>query len=64
MCSEDEIDELVIAQADDDSAWEAPVKVKKKSKGRVNNPRTTKAKKSSGRAAQAPPPRFETIRMT
>jgi len=28
--SEEEIDELVIARADDDSAWEAPVQVKKK----------------------------------
>jgi hypothetical protein len=25
--SEEEIDELVIAEADDDAAWEAPVKV-------------------------------------
>lgn len=27
--SEDEIDEIVIAQADDDSAWEAPIEVKR-----------------------------------
>lgn len=26
--SEDEIDEVVIAEADDDSAWEEPIKVK------------------------------------
>jgi hypothetical protein len=28
--SEEEIDELVIAQADDDSAWEPPLEVKRK----------------------------------
>jgi len=34
--SEDEIDEIVTAEADDDSAWEKPIRVRRP-KGATNN---------------------------
>lgn len=34
--TEDEIDEIVTAEADDDSAWEKPIKVRRP-KGTMNN---------------------------
>lgn len=38
VISETEIDELVIAEAEDDSAWEAPTKVRRKQKTSVSLP--------------------------
>jgi hypothetical protein len=36
--SEDEIDELVIAHADDDSAWEKPVRARKSKSSAASSP--------------------------
>lgn len=36
--TEAELDEMLIAQADDDSAWEAPIKVKRNKKSSVSLP--------------------------
>ena len=38
VLSEQEIDKIVVAQADDDSAWEKPIRVRKKKEASVTVP--------------------------
>lgn len=47
--SEEEIDELVIAEADNDAAWEAPVKVEPATHSSLSLPRGLAARATSSR---------------